>query len=737
MKKTLFLTALLSILPHLHAAVGDTLDLTQGFVAEGVDATFASGVMTFEKTALQTSTRFFDSQKGWVAGSSDGDSYMCWAHTASNMIQYWQTYYGVFSKKDPVSIPYGSDYKRELYNKMNPYNSPVITDPMRLNVMKALKDSGFSNMGGEVATGTNWFFTWVDSQGGYYSEYFGEIHNGQSNYTGQTATITGINSLSTLKSALLPALGITENNGTYTQTESGLISHLNVTDGSNPHTLTCYGLTLNEDGSIKSLIIADSDDCRLRSTEEVIGSTGADGTYTPKLTQLYIQTAADGKLVLYSDESCETAFIDGHTYYVSGITQINTPEVLKNMLAEYSDTDKEALIWNGSKNATWKTVTSTTEQLPTEATGWDVLVNGDNIEAKHRGYYHSYAEDGRAVVFDTHGMNGSTETQVVTVTGTVTPGTITVKDEGNYHLQAGTGAAIAGSGDVSIESGGKLSSEINFGSRTITAQSGSHFAYAATADMTLNGQISGESGSTIQFRNESATSGISYSYTNWQLASNTVNSIKGTLVIGDRQDTMATHVDFSTAYNGYMNVENLVLNGASSLNTAGTTVVTGTFSSLKTLQDANTFNLRAATNTTATPIIHDSLDLTQAKALVMETAVSLDEYSYNETLKLSKTNRLALTLDPESFGISATPGEGFYVDLFTHVDSLTLGDNTTYTKGEWDAVDYFTSEYIDASTRLVLADGTVSLVGLTVPEPATATLSLLALASLAARRRRR
>ena len=326
------------------------------------------------------------------------------------MIQYWQSYYGVFCKSDVSTLPYGSDYKRELYNANNAFNSPVITDPMRLNVMKALYNSGFRNMGNEVATGTNWFFTWVDSQGGYYSEYFGAIHNGQSNPLGHTATITGVNSLSTLKSALLPALGLTESNGTYTQTESGLIAHLNVTDGSNPHTLTCYGLTTNADGSIKSVIIADSDDCKLRPNDPNTASSGTEGTYMPKLTQLYIQTDTDGKLVLYSDESCETAFISGYKYYVSGITQINTPEALKNMLAEYSDTANEALVWNGGENGIWQSAEPTTEELPTTATGWDVLVNGDNIEEKHQGYYHSYAEAGRAVVFDSHGMNGSTET---------------------------------------------------------------------------------------------------------------------------------------------------------------------------------------------------------------------------------------------------------------------------------------------------------------------------------------
>ncbi len=723
MKKTLFLSALLSMLPHLHAAVGDTLDLTQGFVAEGVDATFSYGVMTFDKTALQTSTRFFDSQKGWVAGTSYGDSLMCWAHTASNMIQYWQTYYGVFSKKDPVSIPYGSDYKRELYNKMNPSNSPVITDPMRLNVMKALKDSGFSNMGGEVASGTNWFFTWVDSQGGYYSEYFGEIHNGQFNYTGQTATITGINSLSTLKSALLPALGITENNGTYTQTESGLISHLNVTDGSNPHTLTCYGLTLNEDGSIKSLIIADSDDCRLRSTEGVIGTTGPEGTYTPKLTQLYIQTDTDGKLVLYSDESCETAFISGYKYYVSGITQINTPEVLKNMLAEYSDTANEALVWNGGENGIWQSAEPTTEELPTTATGWDVLVNGDNIEEKHQGYYHSYAEAGRAVVFDSHGMNGSTETQVVTVTGTVSPGTITVTEGGNYHLQAGAEAAIAGSGAVSIENGGKLSSELNFGTRSITAKSGGHFAYAMTANTVLTGQISGESGSTIQFRNGSTSDSVTYSAAeSYDFRNNTVASIKGTLVVGDAADTCATKVDFSAVYYGYLTVENLVLYENSSLNTASSTQVMGTYSSLRGLQSAATFSVRAAA--TPGPTLYDSLDLTQADTLVMETSTSL---SYN-SLILSTSN--SLTLDME---LSTTEAN----ILFTEVGQVTVDGIANTGEKEWEASSFFSGTDMQ-NYNLVYSAGTVALVfDPLVPEPATSTLGLVALAGLAMRRRRR
>lgn len=721
MKKTLFLLAALGVTSGAHAAVGDTYDLTQGFIADGVAGTFTNGVLKFDKTSLQNSTRFYDSQKGWVAGSSDGDSLMCWAHTASNMIQYWQSYYGVFCKKDVSSLPYGSDYKRQLYNVMNPSNSPVITDPMRLNVMKALYNSGFSNKGGESATGTNWFFTWVDSQGGYYSEYFGAIHNGQSNTSGQTATITGVNSLSTLKSALLPALGLEESNGTYTQTESGLIAHLNVTNGANSHTLTCYGLTTNADGSIKSVIIADSDDCRLPSYEGTQGSTGSGGTYTPKATQLYVKVDANGKLMLYSDEACETPFISGYAYYVSGITQINTPEVLQNMLAEYSDVANEAQVWNGNSNE-WKAQVATTEELPTESTGWDVLVDGDNIAEEHRGYYHAYSTDGRAVVFGAHGMNGRTSTQTITVSGTVTPGAITVENGGDYHLQAGAGAAIAGTGDVAVNNGGKLSSELNFGTRAIKVASGGHFAYAMTADTVLTGQISGETGSIVQFRNGSSTHDVTYSYnmSDFRLASNTVNAIKGTLVVGDASDSRATNVDFSSAYYGYLTVENLVMYENASLDTADETVVTGTYSSLRGLQSAATFSVRAAATA---PVLNDSLNLTQAHTLVMETATNLN----SNKLLLSTSNILTLQMELSELEDNV---------LFTNVSAVMVdGSDTTVTT--WDATTFFSGENMQ-NYDLVFANGNVSLVyAPMVPEPTTATLSLLALAALTMRRRRK
>ncbi len=482
MKKTLFITSLLFTAIHLYAEVGDTLNLNQGYVADGVSATFNNGVLSFGKTELQSSARFYDSQKGWVvAGNRYGDSYMCWAHTASNMIQYWQSYYGVFYKGNQT-LPYGSDYTRELYNVMNPSNSPVITDPMRLNVMKALYNSGFSNQGNEVASGTNWFFTWVDGQGGYYSDYFGAVKTGQSNSEGQTATITGIDSLSSLKSALLPALGISESNGTYTQTEAGLIAHLNVTDGANPHTLTCYGLTTNTDGSVKSLIIADSDDCRLLNNEGDPGSTGPDGTYTPKLTQLYVKADTNGKLMLYTDAAHTTPFISGYSYYVRGITQINTPEVLQNMLAEYANVEGEAQVWNGAGSA-WDQQNATTDELPTEATGWDIHVNGSNIDAEHQGYYHTYATEGRAVLFDDHAAD---DKRTVTINGTVSASSIEVAAAG-YTFQAGNNAAIQAGADLILRSAASLHSELELQLNNLTLEN--EAALAASATITVKGNF--------------------------------------------------------------------------------------------------------------------------------------------------------------------------------------------------------------------------------------------------------
>lgn len=82
------------------------------------------------------------------------------------------------------------------------------------------------------------------------------------------------------------------------------------------------------------------------------------------------------------------------------------------------------------------------------------------------------------------------------------------------------------------------------------------------------------------------------------------------------------------------------------------------------------------------------------------------------------------------------------VSLYKDVESLTLGD-TTYTyeqMGWYDAAGIITSlngEALSGDYVIGYWNGTVSFAEKSVPEPATATLSLLALAALAARRKRK
>lgn len=81
--------------------------------------------------------------------------------------------------------------------------------------------------------------------------------------------------------------------------------------------------------------------------------------------------------------------------------------------------------------------------------------------------------------------------------------------------------------------------------------------------------------------------------------------------------------------------------------------------------------------------------------------------------------------------------------LFTDVNTVKFVlDNITATKtGQaitLNAADYFTGDWISENTSLVYDSGSIYVTGVNrvIPEPTSATLSLLALAALAARRRR-
>ena len=153
----------------------------------------------------------------------------------------------------------------------------------------------------------------------------------------------------------------------------------------------------------------------------------------------------------------------------------------------------------------------------------------------------------------------------------------------------------------------------------------------------------------------------------------------------------------------------------------------------------------------------DAVTLDLADVLILNTAVGGEFHTNNLTLEWGSTlaldkahvdlNEGSLTLKEwgaEKIHLELTPDgeltEDSSVVLFSHVNTLFMGPDgkmTEYTtSASFHAQDYFTGSMIGENSMIVYENRTVYITGL-VPEPTTATLSLLALAALAARRRRK
>lgn len=353
----------------------------------------------------------------------------------------------------------------------------------------------------------------------------------------------------------------------------------------------------------------------------------------------YVGKDSDGRLVLYSDASRSTPLAydtKGNTWYIRNVWHLNTPEVLQDMLAEYSDVENEAQVWNGGSSV-WSIQEATTEELPTEATGWDVHVNGESITAQgHAGYYHTYATNGRDVIFDNHAQSNRN----VTISGIVSARNITIDAQGYAFTAADSASGIA-----------------------------------AGANLILTSQASLDS------------------------------SVKLTLA-------------------------NLTLTEGAELISQETITVDGDFRTLRAIQQAATYALNnvamaatEASDTVTNPLIRlqADLDLTQADSILLESAVDVQQ------------KNLAFSLGQEI--TLAFHNEGSDLPFFLNVGSITIG-GTTYLAG--DDIQHLLNIKLDgnpADYRFTYTqDGTLTL---TIPEPSGSLLSLLALATMSIRRRRK
>ncbi len=519
MKRTLFLLSLITCISPSFVSAGDTVSSQGIYVADGV---VISGAGTgFLQTSRAESSRLYDSRKGaeW-AGSND--SLMCWLHASSNVIQYWQSYYGVFAKPQAGSYydydaSFNTGFPESSQAKPLPYgrigteapsstdeSQEPVPDGRRLEVARDMylsipnPSSQPRNTGGVFSWAAEWFFRGADkwekangstmdlsaggsvpNTGGYYANYFGkgqdlsyttvysdvqekvsDVHNTT------TGNPFGSTDTAEVKDLLLKGFGV--ENGV--QAESGKIICLGTTNSytGSGHVITCYGFTTDDDGNLKSVLVADNNG-RINSINSILVElfvkveeyTGKDGAKTQQIG-------------LYRKPDFSSPFstgTEGGVNCLTSISYINTPEVLRNMLAEYSDTENEAQVWNGSASE-WKAQQADTEELPAATTGWDVRVNGNNVAEEHQGYYHTYATDGRSVLFDSHAAEGN---RIVTITGTVAAQSIEISAHG-YEFKAGENAELKAGADLMIHSMASLHSEVSLSINDLTLESGAELS---------------------------------------------------------------------------------------------------------------------------------------------------------------------------------------------------------------------------------------------------------------------
>lgn len=433
--------------------------------AASADAVIVEGV---DVNNVASSERFFDSGKGyyfrdnssdmsqyfrtqyqsqgasfmgeWKSYLQDGettsaitqhlqnDANTCWYQVASNCIQYWQTYYGIFSSTP--GTPYGYAYDKQHVSGLG--------GTLSLNVGKYFYDHT-ANEGGNGAFAFDWYFRgnalkenlFETNTGGFYRDWFAGVDAFHQTYW-ENGAVTLMQFSESVRGAL---------------SRQGTLVELGISAAPGGHALTLYGYEEDENGMLTSLYVTNSDDEQYEIFELFVGEK-------------------NGKLMLYTDTELTTAwtYASASDWYIDVVEYMNTPEALVEARRQY---DTKALQWTGEKTE-WNPADAdeaTVDVLPS-GTGWGVEAGGK--------VYASWYEAGRDVAFTDAASSGevtlAAEVSVPnmrvensTLEYTLTPktgsegltvtGTLTKAGAGTAHLQlATTGGAL----DVQ---GGTLSAE--------------------------------------------------------------------------------------------------------------------------------------------------------------------------------------------------------------------------------------------------------------------------------------
>ncbi|MCI7697851.1 MAG: PEP-CTERM sorting domain-containing protein [Akkermansia sp.] len=425
----------------------------QALTADNIDAYAVQKLVG--STSGETSTR---SSYGMTA-----DGNMCWAHTAANMLQYWQCYYGIFAS-DSTKMQHG-------YAVQDTQTAKTMLGVQSLNITKWYYDT-FANIAGSLELALPTYLD-VCKSGNWEAKsqnVFGDF------FSTNSVTLTrSPKTVSELTQSIKELLGVqVDENGKVIQNVYGQLIGLDIsspesTTGSG-HSLTLYGFGLNDSGEINRLIYANSN----------VGDPNGLKTAYVKVT--------DGFIKLYEDEAC-TVNLEGKSessWLVAKLTAINTPDSLKDMGRQYAEND---LVWHGGE--AWKAGQGTGSMataMPTDATGWQVSVNGD--------YYNSYFDASRNVRFNDDGNPGGE----IKISGTATAHNMTIdavsKDYTFNAANSGAADLIALAGDLIKSGAAKASFGLNISAAGLSVKGGT-LAVGSGCTLAISGTSMIERGATL------------------------------------------------------------------------------------------------------------------------------------------------------------------------------------------------------------------------------------------------
>ena len=183
-----------------------------------------------------------------------------------------------------------------------------------------------------------------------------------------------------------------------------------------------------------------------------------------------------------------------------------------------------------------------------------------------------------------------------------------------------------------------------------------------------------------------------------------------------------------------------VLQAATGLNLSELTLAQDKTVGLYTGADATT----AEANVTVSKLVEFGKGARLNANLTLASGSTLSVAEGGLSMGSTLTLQQGITLDDSTLNRAHALQTGESLALFTGVDGLTLGNDSYSAITEEDnilAAPYFSN--LDSNNFVLTYTGTdngtlnITMLSMTVPEPTTATLSLLALTALAARRRRR